>query len=175
MDSVGADLSPACKRPPATAARGCPSRSRSIRLSGSAWRSAFPACSIWQRGVKRAQALIARYRHHYLHDDTPSPLFAGASELLSGWRAQGIGLAIATGKSRRGLDRVLDETGSRPLFAASRGADEATPNPIPDVDEILDELGFARHQAVMIVGDSIHDMAMARPCRCPASASLGCS
>ncbi|MNP27376.1 Pyrophosphatase PpaX [compost metagenome] len=118
-------------------------------------------------GSERAQALIARYRHHYLHDDTPSPLFAGARELLSGWQAQGIGLAIATGKSRRGLDRVLDETGLRPLFAASRGADEANSKPDPlMLTQILDELGFAPHQAVMI-GDSIHDMAMAEVLQMP--------
>ena len=105
--------------------------------------------------------LIDRYRHHYLHDTTPSPLFAGVGELLHDWRSQGLQLAVATGKSRRGLDRVLDETGLRPLFVTSRGADEVRSKPDPlMLEQILAELGLSPKQAVMI-GDSIHDMAMA--------------
>lgn len=74
---------------------------------------------------------------------------------------------MATGKSRRGLDRVLDDTGLRPLFAATRGADEANSKPDPlMLTQILDELGFAPHQAVMI-GDSIHDMTMAEALAMP--------
>ena len=74
---------------------------------------------------------------------------------------QGLQLAVATGKSRRGLDRVLDETGLRPLFATSRGADEANSKPDPlMLEQILAELGLSPRQAVMI-GDSVHDMAMA--------------
>ncbi|WP_408907756.1 HAD-IA family hydrolase [Aeromonas salmonicida] len=74
---------------------------------------------------------------------------------------------MATGKSRRGFDRVLDDTGLRPLFAATRGADEANSKPAPlMLTQILDELGFAPHQAVMI-GDSIHDMTMAEALAMP--------
>ncbi len=106
--------------------------------------------------------LIDRYRHHYLHDTTPSPPFAGAGELLHDWQSQGLQLAVATGKSRRGLDRVLDETGLRPLFMTSRGADEANSKPDPlMLEQILDELGLSPRQAVMM-GDSVHDMAMAK-------------
>ncbi|MNH10567.1 Pyrophosphatase PpaX [compost metagenome] len=83
------------------------------------------------------------------------------------WHAQGIALAVATGKSRRGLDRVLDETGLRPLFAATRGADEANSKPDPlMLTQILAELGLVPGQAVMI-GDSIHDMAMAEALAMP--------
>ncbi|MGL4480769.1 MAG: HAD hydrolase-like protein, partial [Aeromonas veronii] len=88
--------------------------------------------------------LIDRYRHHYLHDTTPSPLFSGAGELLHDWQSRGLQLAVATGKSRRGLDRVLDETGLRPLFVTSRGADEARSKPDPlMLEQILDELGLS--------------------------------
>ncbi|WP_204483558.1 HAD-IA family hydrolase, partial [Aeromonas veronii] len=123
----------------------------------------FPLCSDSGTAIDERQiaTLIDRYRHHYLHDATPSPLFAGAGELLHDWRSRGLQLAIATGKSRRGLDRVLDETGLRPLFVTSRGADEARSKPDPlMLEQILDELGLSPRQAVMI-GDSVHDMAMA--------------
>lgn len=116
---------------------------------------------------RQITALIDRYRHHYLHDVTPSPLFAGAGELLHDWRSRGLQLAIATGKSRRGLDRVLDETGLRPSFVTSRGADEARSKPDPlMLEQILAELGLSPRQAVMI-GDSVHDMAMAKAIAMP--------
>ncbi|MFB2866645.1 HAD-IA family hydrolase [Aeromonas veronii] len=116
---------------------------------------------------RQIAALIDRYRHHYLHDATPSPLFAGAGELLHDWRSRGLQLAIATGKSRRGLDRVLDETGLRPLFVTSRGADGANSKPDPlMLEQILAELGLSPRQAVMI-GDSVHDMAMAEAIAMP--------
>lgn len=74
---------------------------------------------------------------------------------------------MATGKSRRGLDRVLDETGLRPLFAATRGADEANSKPDPlMLTQILTELALIPSLAVMI-GDSIHDMAMAEALAMP--------
>ncbi|MEV3802507.1 HAD-IA family hydrolase [Aeromonas veronii] len=129
----------------------------------------FPLCSGSgaTSGERQIAALIDRYRHHYLHDATPSPLFSGAGELLHDWRSRGLQLAVATGKSRRGLDRVLDETGLRPLFVASRGADEARSKPDPlMLEQILDELGLSPRQAVMI-GDSVHDMAMAEAIAMP--------
>lgn len=116
---------------------------------------------------RQITALTDRYRYHYLHDVTPSPLFVGAEALLRGWHAQGLLLAVATGKSRRGLDRVLDETGLRPLFITCRGADEARSKPDPlMLEQILAELGLLPRQAVMI-GDSVHDMAMAEAIAMP--------
>ncbi|WP_421346117.1 HAD-IA family hydrolase [Aeromonas veronii] len=129
----------------------------------------FPLCSDSGTAIDERQiaTLIDRYRHHYLHDATPSPLFAGAGELLHDWQSRGLQLAVATGKSRRGLDRVLDETGLRPLFVTSRGADEARSKPDPlMLEQILDELGLSPRQAVMI-GDSVHDMAMAEAIAMP--------
>ncbi|HDN9025098.1 HAD-IA family hydrolase [Aeromonas veronii] len=116
---------------------------------------------------RQIAVLIDRYRHHYLHDATPSPLFSGAGELLHDWRSRGLQLAVATGKSRSGLDRVLDETGLRPLFVTGRGADEARSKPDPlMLEQILNELGLSTRQAVMI-GDSVHDMAMAEAIAMP--------
>ncbi|MGY3900946.1 HAD family hydrolase [Aeromonas lusitana] len=166
MDSVGRIV--ACVQ---GAARDCgeivPTALQTHQIIGLSLEVGIPRLFGLAPGSERAAALIARYRHHYLHDDTPSPLFAGASELLHQWHAQGITLAVATGKSRRGLDRVLDETGLRSLFTATRGADEANSKPDPlMLTQILDELGLAPHQAVMI-GDSIHDMAMAEALAMP--------
>ncbi|SIQ76463.1 phosphoglycolate phosphatase [Aeromonas sp. RU39B] len=109
-------------------------------------------------------ALVERYRYHWFNDPTPSPLFEGAQALLRDWHARGIQLAVATGKSRRGLDRVLDESGLRSLFVASRSADETRSKPDPlMLTELLAELGCPLDEAVMI-GDSVHDMGMAANC-----------
>lgn len=172
MDSVGRIV--ACVQ---GAARDCelavPTPARIRQIIGLsldvAMSRLFPLCS--DSGATSDERLIAalidRYRHHYLHDATPSPLFAGAGELLHDWQSQGLQLAVATGKSRRGLDRVLDETGLRPLFATSRGADEANSKPDPlMLEQILAELELAPRQAVMI-GDSVHDMAMAEAIAMP--------
>ena len=166
MDSVGRIV--ACV---AHAARDCgepvPTAVETHQIIGLSLEVGIPRLFSLEQGSEQANALIAHYRHHYVHDSTPSPLFAGTRELLQHWHAQGVALAVATGKSRRGLDRVLDETGLRPLFAATRGADEANSKPDPlMLTQILDELGIAPHQAVMI-GDSIHDMAMAEALAMP--------
>lgn len=174
MDSVGRIV--ACV---AAAARDCaelvPTATDTHQIIGLSLEVGIPRLFSLEQDGERANALIARYRHHYLHDATPSPLFAGARELLHGWHEQGIALAVAvaTGKSRRGLDRVLDETGLRPLFAVTRGADEANSKPDPlMLTQILTELALIPSQAVMI-GDSIHDMAMAEAWPCRASAYAG--
>lgn len=166
MDSVGRIV--ACVQ---GAARDCgevvPTALQTHQIIGLSLEVGIPRLFGLGQGSERASALIALYRHHYLLDDTPSPLFAGARELLHHWREQGIALAVATGKSRRGLDRVLDETGLRPLFAATRGADEANSKPDPlMLTQILAELGLQPEQAVMI-GDSIHDLAMAQALAMP--------
>lgn len=109
------------------------------------------------------ELLLARYREHYLHlDTTPTPLFPGVESQLQTWRNSGYQLAVATGKARAGLDRVLLETGLGSLFASTRGADEARSKPDPlMLAQILEQLDVPVSQAVM-VGDSIHDMAMAQ-------------
>jgi len=94
-------------------------------------------------------------------DQQPCRHFEGAFELLSRLREQGSLLAVATGKSRRGLQRALDQTGWEPLFDATRCADETRSKPHPlMLHELLNELGALPQQAVM-VGDTEYDMAMA--------------
>jgi phosphoglycolate phosphatase len=88
-------------------------------------------------------------------------LFPGMRDLLGSLHQQKI-LGIATGKSRRGLDRALDATGLKPYFRSSRCADETHPKPHPAMLlELMAELNARREEALMI-GDTSHDLEMAR-------------
>jgi phosphoglycolate phosphatase len=113
------------------------------------------------------EALFGRilecYRKHWIATYRDAPLlFDGVRGMLEGLADAGYLLAVATGKSRRGLDYVLDQTGLRPLFQATRTADEAFSKPHPQMLlDILDELGVRARDAVMI-GDTTYDLEMAR-------------
>jgi phosphoglycolate phosphatase len=103
------------------------------------------------------------YRKHWLSTWRDQPvLFEGVCDLLRELEADGYLLAIATGKSRRGLDHVLEQTGLTDLFHATRTVDEAFSKPHPQMLlDILDELGVSPRDAVMI-GDTTYDLEMAR-------------
>lgn len=110
---------------------------------------------------ERYTEFVALYRKHFLAREDSMQLFAGMRELLSDLNERHA-LAIATGKSRRGLDRALEATGLKPLFAASRCADETHPKPHPAMLlELMEDLGFTKDKLLM-VGDTSHDMEMAR-------------
>ncbi|RTZ66371.1 MAG: HAD family hydrolase [Aquificaceae bacterium] len=102
------------------------------------------------------------YRDFYLFKDkTPSPLFAGVVEMLDELREQNYDLAIATGKSRRGLDKGLDETNLHDYFPITRCADETRSKPDPQMlHEILTDYNSSKKTALMI-GDSKYDLQMA--------------
>lgn len=103
-----------------------------------------------------------QYRHHYLLGEHVVKLFEGVEEGLVRLHASGHLLAVATGKSRRGLDRALEETGLGRFFHATRCGDEGFPKPHPEMlDFLVDELMVERSAAVM-VGDTTHDLEMAR-------------
>jgi phosphoglycolate phosphatase len=103
---------------------------------------------------------VALYRKHFLAREDTMKLFAGMSELLSRLQGRHV-LAIATGKSRRGLDRALDAGGLRQYFTASRCADETNPKPHPAMLlELMAELEKEKHE-VLMVGDTSHDLQMA--------------
>jgi phosphoglycolate phosphatase len=105
--------------------------------------------------------MVERYRKHFLARDPEIPLFPGAEAMLAGLRDRGHTLAIATGKSRAGLARALDNTGLRHLFAASRCADQCASKPAPDMlCELIEELGTNAVDTLMI-GDTVHDLQMA--------------
>lgn len=109
------------------------------------------------------QALVERYRHHFLFaNPTPSQLFEGAAGVLEHLAGQGYLLAVATGKGRVGLDKVLQETGLGPLFHTTRCADETRSKPDPQMlFEIMEHLG-ADPQRTLMIGDTEYDMEMAR-------------
>ena len=111
---------------------------------------------------ERYQEMAERYRFHYLSGDHQLTLFKGIPEMLANLQAAGHLLTIATGKSRLGLDRALDHSGLRPLFQASRCADECHSKPHPQMlEELMAEFGIGAVSTVMI-GDTSHDLLMAR-------------
>lgn len=104
---------------------------------------------------------LERYRYHYLSRDPKLVLFDGVPEMLQTLRQQGVALAVATGKSRVGLDRVLRNTGIGEFFTATRCADETFGKPHPGMLlELMDEIGVEQ-SAVIMVGDTSHDLQMA--------------
>ena len=110
----------------------------------------------------RYEALVERYRHHYLSRDHQLVLFSGATALIEGLAAQGCWLAVATGKSRRGLDRALEHSGLGPFFHGTRCADECHSKPHPQMlEELMAELAVSPAQTLMI-GDTTHDLLMAK-------------
>lgn len=103
-----------------------------------------------------------RYRHHYLARDHELQLFVGAFELIRVLNDAGFMLAVATGKSRVGLDRALAGSGLKDYFHASRCADECHSKPHPQmIHELIDEFGVAP-ESVLMIGDTTHDLLMAR-------------
>lgn len=108
------------------------------------------------------ELVAERYRQHWLHGERePAPLFPGAEQTLHRLSERGYLLAVATGKSRRGLQRAFDETGLQPMFQASRCADESFSKPHPQMLlEIMDRLGVEPAETLM-VGDTEYDMQMA--------------
>lgn len=123
---------------------------------GDALRHAVP-----QLQPERYQEMVDRYRFHYLANDHRLTLFDGVPELLQRLSSAGHQLAVATGKSRLGLDRALDHSGLRPLFQASRCADECHSKPHPQMlEELMVEFGVAAETTLMI-GDTSHDLLMA--------------
>jgi phosphoglycolate phosphatase len=108
------------------------------------------------------QRIAERYRHHFLRGDADTMLFAGVAEMLHELRAKGYLLAVATGKSRRGLDRALDATGVAAHFHATRCADEGHTKPDPRMLQCLLETTGVESERTLMIGDTTHDMAMAQ-------------
>jgi phosphoglycolate phosphatase len=124
----------------------------------------FPALAEAQRA-----AMAEAYSQHYVAATAgPARLFEGALEMLEALRGTGIEVAVATGKSRRGLNRVLSGLGMETYFHATRCADETRSKPDPlMLRQILAERGKSAQEAVM-VGDSEYDLDMAARAGIPA-------
>ena len=111
--------------------------------------------------LERYREFADHYRRHFLARQDAMLLFPGVRVLLEELRKDRL-LAIATGKSRRGLDRALEADDLRRFFSDSRCADETTPKPHPAMLlELMDALQVEREGTLMI-GDTTHDLEMAR-------------
>ncbi len=116
--------------------------------------------------------LGARYRHHYTRHQDDLSLFEGVLPLLQDLRARHHWLAVATGKSRRGLDEALHAVELQGVFDGSRTADETAGKPHPRMlHELMREFGVEPERTLMI-GDTTHDLQMALNAGC---ASVGVS
>jgi len=117
-------------------------------------------------------ALGERYRYHYMAHQNDLSLFDGVLELLADLKGRHHWLAVATGKSRRGLDEVLRTVQLHGMFDASRTADETAGKPHPlMLQELMREFGVEPERTLMI-GDTTHDLQMALNAGC---ASVGVS
>ena len=106
-------------------------------------------------------AILKSYGDHYVEHSKEDALFDGVAIMLNDLYQRGIKLAVATGKSRRGLDRVLAQTKSIELFEVTRAASETRSKPDPlMLEEILKETGITAENAIM-VGDTSYDLEMA--------------
>jgi phosphoglycolate phosphatase len=111
---------------------------------------------------ERYPELSARYKHHYVARQNDLSLFEGTLPMLHALRERQHSLAIATGKTRRGLDEVLHTVQLKGLFDATRTADETRSKPHPQMlQELMAEVGIAPERTLMI-GDTTHDLQMAR-------------
>jgi len=115
--------------------------------------------------------LRARYREIWLHGGIPpARLFDGVPEMLQTLHAEGTILAVATGKVRAGFERDAGANDLLPLFAHARCAGETAPKPEPAMLlDIAAEAGVSPDRMLM-VGDSLLDMAMARAAGVPSVA-----
>jgi phosphoglycolate phosphatase len=105
---------------------------------------------------------IERYRVHFLGREGELRLFEPARQLIDEARARGCRLAIATGKSRVGLQRALRSLELEHHFEATRCADESEPKPSPRMLLELADVMNASTQRMLMVGDTTHDLLMAR-------------
>ena len=113
-------------------------------------------------------ALGERYRHYYTAHQNDLSLFDGVLSLLDELKARHHWLAVATGKSRRGLDEVLHTVQLKGVFDGSRTADETAGKPHPlMLQELMREFG-TEPQRTLMIGDTTHDLQMALNAGCPA-------
>lgn len=130
------------------------------------WQRLFP-----ELGPDDFLPFVTAYRDHFLSPGLQSArLFAGAAEVVAELAGRGFLLAVATGKSRRGLDRDLAATGLGRFIEASRTADETCSKPDPAMLHELMAGLEATPEATLMVGDTEWDLEMARRAGVPAVA-----
>lgn len=114
----------------------------------------------------RLNEFIDAYRKYYFTADPDLKMFDGVLPLLKRLREQGLSTAVATGKSRFGLNQALENHGIGDLFDITKTADQTQSKPHPlMLEEIFDELMVDPSECVM-VGDTSHDILMAQNAGC---------
>lgn len=111
---------------------------------------------------EQARVLATQYNVNYFAGESEIPLFDGAADTIKMLNRRGFKLAVATGKSRRGLNLALEHTQLRNYFHATRTVDECFSKPHPQMlDELMDDLVVLPERTLMI-GDTSYDLQMAK-------------
>lgn len=155
----------------AAAALGCrvPDRKTASSVIGLDWRSAM-AIAVPDCPAERLDEFNEAYKAWYLPRERDVCLFEGIEDLMRRLHADGVTLAVATGKSRAGLRRVFNRTNVEELFSITRTAEETAPKPNPDM---LEEIGLYTDipkERTLMVGDTVHDIVMAQRYGCDVAA-----
>lgn len=145
-----------------------PKRQDALSYVGMSLEQIFPLLSPEQDTATHA-ALAQGYRDAYFHirqqrgSNATSPFYPGARKALDDLRAQDHTLlAVATGKSKRGLDKLIEGHGLEGYFVSRQTADDHPSKPSPSmINAILSDTGVTKERSVMI-GDTTFDMDMAR-------------
>jgi phosphoglycolate phosphatase len=137
-----------------------PERSRASHVIGLGMQELMRAIAPGLPSARYGE-FVEAYRRHFRAREPAMQLFPGMRELLADLSATSL-LGIATAKSRRGLERALDATGLRPHFRASRCADETQPKPHPAMLLELMEETKTDSKSMLMIGDTSHDLEMAR-------------
>ena len=111
--------------------------------------------------AEQRRRLADRWRHYFVAGEAEMPLYEGVREMLIDLRGRGIRLAVATGKARRGLDRMLELTGLHSTFEATRCADEGFTKPHPGMLLMILEMTGVEPRHAVMVGDTTHDLDLA--------------
>lgn len=115
---------------------------------------------------QRLKEFIEAYQRFYFTADPDLKMFDGVLPLIKNLRERGLYTAVATGKSRFGLNRALENHGIVNLFDVTKTADQTQSKPHPlMLEEIFEELMVEPEECVMI-GDTSHDILMARNAGC---------
>jgi len=106
--------------------------------------------------------LANSYRNHYSSKQLDrDDLFPGVYDMLVHLKQAGYQLAVATGKTRSGLQTALSGTGTEDLFCMTRCADETASKPDPKMLLEIIEYTQTSHDRCLMVGDSVFDLQMA--------------
>lgn len=110
---------------------------------------------------ERYQEYIDIYVKYYREVDPHLELFKGVPELIQNLKDNSVKVAIATGKTRLGLDRITKRMGIDRWFDDTITSDEAKPKPDPLMLEKLMQRNRLKKEEVVMVGDSVHDVRLA--------------